>query len=75
MTHKVYLIDDDEAVRDALALLLSTYGIGAETFGDPAVFLAHVDENKPGCLLVDLRMPLISGLQLLQKLAERGIVC
>lgn len=73
MTHKVYLIDDDEAVRDALALLLSTYGIGAETFGDPAVFLAHVDENKPGCLLVDLRMPLISGLQLHQKLAERGI--
>ncbi len=73
MTHKVYLIDDDEAVRDALALLLSTYGIGAETFGDPAVFLAHVDENKPGCLVVDLRMPLISGLQLHQKLAERGI--
>ncbi|AMN44374.1 response regulator transcription factor [Rhodoplanes sp. Z2-YC6860] len=73
MTHKVYLIDDDEAVRDALALLLGTYGIEVETFGDPAVFLAHVDENKPGCLLVDLRMPLISGLQLHQKLAARGI--
>lgn len=73
MTHRVYLIDDDEAVREALALLLGTYGIGVETFGDPAVFLAHVDENKPGCLVMDLRMPLVSGLQLHQKLAERGI--
>ncbi|MGU3495755.1 response regulator transcription factor [Xanthobacteraceae bacterium A53D] len=69
----VYVIDDDEAVREALALLLRTYGMSVETFGDPTVFLAHVDAEKPGCLLLDLRMPMVSGLQLQQKLTERGI--
>lgn len=70
---KIYLIDDDEAVREALSLLLQTYGMHVETFRDPATFLAHVDPQKPGCLLLDLRMPMISGLQLQQKLLERGI--
>jgi FixJ family two-component response regulator len=37
----VYLVDDDEAVRSALSLLLGTYGISIETFGDPAAFLAR----------------------------------
>lgn len=70
---KIYLIDDDEAVREALSLLLQTYGMYVETFRDPATFLAHVDPQKPGCLILDLRMPMISGLQLQQKLLERGI--
>ena len=69
----IYLIDDDEAVREALSLLLHTYGMRVETFRDPATFLAHVDPQKPGCLILDLRMPMISGLQLQQKLHERGI--
>ena len=69
----IYLIDDDEAVRDALSLLLYTYGMQVETFSDPATFLAHVDIKRPGCLILDLRMPMISGLQLQQKLLERGI--
>lgn len=71
--YKVYLIDDDEAVREAIAFLLGTYGIEVETFGEPAIFLAHVQEDRPGCLVVDLRMPEVSGLQLHQKLGERGI--
>ena len=70
---KIYLIDDDEAVREALSLLLQTYGMHVETFRVPATFLAHVDPQKPGCLILDLRMPMISGLQLQQKLLERGI--
>lgn len=69
----IYLIDDDEAVREALSMLLYTYGMKVETFHDPSTFLAHVDVNRPGCLILDLRMPLISGLQLQQKLHERGI--
>lgn len=69
----IYLIDDDEAVRNALSLLLQTYGMHVEAFHDPATFLAHVNPQKPGCLILDLRMPLISGLQLQQKLLERGI--
>lgn len=69
----IYLIDDDEAVREALSLLLHTYGMRVETFRDPATFLAHVDPERPGCLILDLRMPMLSGLQLQQKLLERGI--
>ncbi len=70
---KVYIIDDDAPVREALSLLLRTYGLRVETFADPATFLAHLDPRQPGCLLIDLRMPAISGLQLKQALSERGI--
>lgn len=69
----IYLVDDDEAVRDGLSMLLSTYGMMVETFADPTNFLAHIDEKQPGILLLDLRMPMISGLQVQQKLTERGI--
>ncbi|MGU3577022.1 response regulator transcription factor [Brucellaceae bacterium C25G] len=69
----IYLVDDDEAVRDALSLLLATYGMSVETFADPTTFLAHIDPQRPGIMLLDLRMPLISGLQVQQKLTERGI--
>jgi FixJ family two-component response regulator len=70
---RIYLVDDDEAVREALSLLLQTYGMSVEAFADPATFLAHLDTTRPGCMLIDLRMPMISGLQLQQKLTERGI--
>lgn len=70
---QIYLVDDDEAVRDALSLLLGTYGMAVETFTDPTTFLAHVDARQAGILLLDLRMPLVSGLQVQQKLTERGI--
>lgn len=70
---RVYLVDDDAAVRQALSLLLSTYGMTVESFADPETFLAHVDEDRPGCLLLDLRMPMISGIQLKERLAARGI--
>lgn len=69
----IYLVDDDAAVREALALLLSTYSMTVETFCDPETFLARVDPARPGCLLVDLRMPHISGIQLKEALAARGI--
>ncbi|MFG1317461.1 response regulator transcription factor [Xanthobacter autotrophicus] len=70
---RVYIVDDDAAVRQALSLLLSTCGMTVETFADPETFLAHVDTARPGCLLVDLRMPLVSGLQLKAALTVRGI--
>jgi FixJ family two-component response regulator len=68
----VYLVDDDEAVRSALSLLLGTYGISIETFGDPAAFLARAPKLKPGVLVLDLRMPAITGLQLHERLAAIG---
>lgn len=73
MSGPVYLVDDDEAVRGALCLLLSTVGIEATAFADPQAFLARVDQLEPGCLILDIRMPAISGLKLQERLAERGI--
>ncbi|UWQ24080.1 response regulator transcription factor [Leisingera aquaemixtae] len=73
MTHPVYLVDDDEAVRDALTLLLSTVGLDVAPFADPQAFLARLDGLAPGCLILDIRMPLISGLKLQEKLIERNI--
>lgn len=69
----IYLVDDDEAVREALSLLLGTYGYDVETFADPTLFLARLDRSRPGCLLVDLRMPSVSGLQLQERLAAEGV--
>lgn len=71
--HPVYLIDDDEAVCRALSLLLSTVGIQVVAFTDPQAFLARSVQLKPGCLILDIRMPAISGLKLQERLVESGI--
>jgi len=73
MSHPVYLVDDDEAVRRALGLLLSTIGITATGFADPQAFLSQVPKLEPGCLILDIRMPAISGLKLQEKLTAQGI--
>lgn len=73
MTHPVYLVDDDDAVRRALGLLLSTVGIKTMGFAGPQAFLAQVPKLAPGCLILDIRMPVISGLKLQERLAEQGI--
>ncbi len=69
----VYLVDDDDAVRRALSLLLSTVDIKVTGFSDPQAFLAQVSRLDPGCLVLDIRMPAISGLKLQEKLADHGI--
>lgn len=71
--YPVYLVDDDEAVRTALQLLLKTAGISAHTYGDPRVFLKSLHTLPPGCIVLDIRMPAISGLKLQQRLAEHQI--
>lgn len=73
MNHPVYLVDDDDAVRHALALLLSTVDIAVTGFADPRQFLAQIGRCEPGCLILDIRMPLISGLKLQEQLLEQGI--
>lgn len=73
MKHPVYLVDDDEAVRNALKLLLSTVQIEVRTFPDPQSFLAQFDQLAPGCLILDIRMPMISGLKLQEKLVDRQV--
>lgn len=73
MNHPVYLVDDDDAVRQALALLLSTVGVDVQGFADPQQFLAQVGRCQPGCLVLDIRMPVISGLRLQEQLTAQGV--
>jgi len=73
MKRPVYLVDDDEAVRHALSLLLSTVGIETVCFADPQAFLAQLPRLEPSCLILDIRMPAISGLKLQERLTAQGI--
>lgn len=69
----IYLIDDDPSVRNALHLLLQTYELPVTCFESPADCLAHLDRSQPGILITDLRMPMMSGLQLHEQLMAQGV--
>ncbi len=69
----VFIVDDDAEVRDALKLLMASVGLPAETFGSGQEYLEQFDPERPGCLLLDIRMPGMSGLELQEKLAQRTI--
>ncbi|SDB59225.1 response regulator transcription factor [Bauldia litoralis] len=73
MTYPVYLVDDDEAVREALSLLLETVGMTVRAFSSPERFLAQVGTLSPGCLILDIRMRMISGLKLQERLKDAGV--
>ena len=66
----VYVIDDDEAVRDSLRFLLNTAGLAAQTYESATSFLNHLPRVKAGCIVTDVRMPGLSGLDLLRRLKE-----
>jgi two-component system response regulator FixJ len=67
----VWVVDDDEAVCDSLVLLFKTVGIQTHTFPDGKSFLEKYDDRQPGCIVVDLRMPGMSGLELQEALHQR----
>ena len=69
----VFLVDDDEAVRDALGLLMRANGLPVSVFESAEQFLASYRSEMPGCLLLDIRMPGMSGLKLQDELAARRI--
>ena len=66
----VYVIDDDEAVRDSLRFLLNTAGLVAQTYESATSFLNHLPQVKAGCIVTDVRMPGLSGFDLLRRLKE-----
>jgi FixJ family two-component response regulator len=72
MTRQIYLIDDDADVREALALLLRTSGMTVMAFSDAPSFLAKQPQCRQGCVITDIRMPAVSGLQMQEALAKRG---
>jgi FixJ family two-component response regulator len=65
----VFIVDDDEAVRDSLMALLDAVGLKVEAFGSAKEFLSAYDAGRTGCLVLDVRMPGMSGLELQRKLA------
>lgn len=70
----VYIVDDDEGVRNSLAALLLASGHSAQAFASGPEFLAQADLSRPGCVLLDLRMDGMSGLQVFETLRERQTV-
>ena len=68
----VFIVDDDEGVRDGLSLLLATIGQSCELFESGQDFLDEYDESARGCLVLDIRMPRMTGLDLQKKLQEMG---
>ena len=69
-TATVYIVDDDAAVRDALRLLMKSVGLVCETFASAPEFLKQFDEHCFGCLIADLRMPNMNGLEFLKAKSE-----
>jgi len=65
---KVYVIDDDQAVRDSLRWLIESVGIGVETFENAQAFINHIGPDSVGCAVVDIRLPGMSGLDLQEHL-------
>jgi two-component system response regulator FixJ len=69
----VYIVDDDEAVRDSLSLLLESKGYMVKSFVSAPEFLAAAASLPVGCLVVDIRMPEMDGLELQQHLTDRSL--
>jgi FixJ family two-component response regulator len=68
----IYVVDDDDGMRRALTVLMTTVGYHAVPFARPSEFLAKYDPNHPGCLVLDVRMPEMSGLEVQQHLNKAG---
>jgi FixJ family two-component response regulator len=64
----VYLVDDDAAVRDALCLLIRSVKLNVVAYGDPAEFLRGFTGDEVGCLVIDIRMPVLNGFAVQERL-------
>jgi len=69
----IFIVDDDPSFRDSLQFLLGSVGLEARVFSSARDFLDGADPEAPGCLLLDLRMPGMSGLDLQEELGKTGI--
>ena len=69
----VVVVDDDESVRQSLKNLVGSVGLRAEAFGSAQEFLRSNLRNVPGCLVLDVRLPGLSGLDLQKRMADAGI--
>jgi two-component system, LuxR family, response regulator FixJ len=69
----IHLIDDDDAVRAGLALLIGTVGLRVQAWADPQEFMRSFDRQGIGAIVLDVRMPGISGLTVLDQLVAQGV--
>ena len=69
----VSIVDDDDAGRESLRWLIESVGLKVEAFASPIEFLEQFDGSHPGCLVLDIRLPKISGLDVLKTIRDRGI--
>lgn len=69
----IHLIDDDQAVRESLALLIATVGLRVQAWAEPQAFLDGFDREAIGAIVLDVRMPGISGLSVLDTLVAQGV--
>jgi two-component system response regulator FixJ len=70
----VYVVDDDDAALDSLLMLLTAEGLPAVGFHNPVEFLKALPEEPRGCLITDLRMPEMDGVELIRTLREQGVI-
>jgi FixJ family two-component response regulator len=68
----VFVVDDDPGIRKSTSLLIKSVQLPIETFESAEQFFEAVDPGRPGCLVLDLRMPGMSGLELQERLADGG---
>lgn len=68
----VFIVDDDPGIRKAMQLLLKSVGLRSEIFASGDEFLARFDPERPGCLILDIRMPGLGGLELQERLLGAG---
>jgi two-component system, LuxR family, response regulator FixJ len=73
VTPTVYIVDDEEPVADSIAMLLKTVGLRTRIYNDARAFLDEYRPEQPGCLLLDVRMPRLSGLEVQQELIRRNV--
>lgn len=70
----VYIVDDDSGVRSSIRMLLKSVGVVATSMASAQEFLDAFDPAQPGCLVLDIRMPGLSGMELQQRLSLRGAI-
>lgn len=69
----IHLVDDDEAIRHSASFMLRHAGFRVKTYPDGVAFLAQVDAAEPGCILLDVQMPGMDGLEVQEELNTRGV--